>query len=317
MIGEEVPRRPRHMAPSRGRVRSEPAAAPALAFPPSLSPSPLSLEDVTVDTEGAVVDTKSELEEELEVKEPLPSRRAGQPPATAGQRFLRSRGFRLLRETAIIIASALFLSWVIKSLLMQAFFIPSPSMQDTMMVGDRVMVSRLVPRFLNISRGDAVVFTDPGDWLDPFVPPDRGPIGNVLTTVFTAVGLIPQDTGEHLIKRVIGLPGDHVTCCDIDGRVTVNGVGIDETKYLRPGSIPSHLTFDVIVPAGHLWVMGDNRQDSSDSRAHMGSPGGGFVPIRNVVGSAFATVWPLNHFTWHFNPGDVFRDVPDPGSPVP
>ncbi|WP_425954515.1 signal peptidase I [Xylanimonas sp. McL0601] len=224
----------------------------------------------------------------------------------------RNAGLGLMRETAIIVVSALVLSWLIKSLLVQAFFIPSESMQDTLEVGDRVMVSRLVPRVLDIHRGDVVVFRDPGGWLPPYVAPDYGPIGNAVARGLTVVGLLPQDTGEHLIKRVIGVPGDHVTCCNADGKVEVNGTAITETPYIKPGSIPSQDPFDTVVPDGMLFVMGDNRQDSSDSRYNTGKPGGGFVPIDNVVGTAFATVWPFDHATLHRNPGSVFEQVPEP-----
>ncbi|QAY70546.1 signal peptidase I [Xylanimonas protaetiae] len=224
-----------------------------------------------------------------------------------------STGMGLLRETAIIVVSALVLSWLIKTLLVQAFFIPSPSMHDTLVEGDRVMVSRLVPRVLDIHRGDIVVFKDPGGWLGTYVPPDHGPLGNAVVEGLTIVGLMPQDSGEHLIKRVIGVPGDHVTCAGgPDAKIEVNGVAITETAYLKPGSMPSETAFDVVVPDGMLFVLGDNRQNSADSRAHLGNPGGGFVPVDNVVGTAFATVWPFSRATWHRNPGDVFAQVPAP-----
>jgi signal peptidase I len=144
------------------------------------------------------------------------------------------------------------------------------------------------------------------------VPPDYGPVGNAVAKGLTVVGLLPQDTGEHLIKRVIGLPGDHVACCDADGKVEINGVPITETSYIKLGSIPSQDSFDTKVPDGMLFVMGDNRQDSSDSRYNTGKPGGGFVPIDNVVGTAFATVWPFQNATIHRNPGSVFEKVPEP-----
>jgi signal peptidase I len=247
---------------------------------------------------------------------PEPAGAATQHAGSGGgshRRATESKGLGLLRETAIIVVSALVLSWLIKTLLVQAFFIPSPSMSDTLVTGDRVMVSRLVPRVLDIHRGDIVVFKDPDNWLrGEYTPPDYGPVGNAVVTGLTAIGLMPQDTGEHLIKRVIGLPGDHVTCCDADGKVEINGVAITETAYLLPGSIPSQRPFDVVVPEGKLWVMGDNRQNSADSRYHMDDPSGGFVPIDNVVGTAFATVWPFSNATWHRNPGDVFAKVPAP-----
>ncbi|MCA5893250.1 signal peptidase I [Isoptericola sp. NEAU-Y5] len=232
-------------------------------------------------------------------------------PRTAGSRAAGSRSLGLLRETAIIVVSALVLSWLIKTLLVQAFYIPSGSMEDTLEVGDRVMVSRLVPDAFDVHRGDIVVFKDPGGWLPPYEPPERTPVGQATANVLTFVGLMPAETGDHLIKRVIATPGDHVTCCDDEGRIQVNGEPIDET-YIRPGSVPSQDPFDKVVPEGMLWVMGDNRQESKDSRYNTGNPGGGFVPMDNVVGSTFAVVWPLTDATLLRNPGDVFDQVPEP-----
>jgi len=225
----------------------------------------------------------------------------------------RPRRPSLLRETAIIVVSALVLSLLLKTFLVQAFFIPSPSMEDTLVEGDRVMVSRLVPGAFDVHRGDVVVFKDPGGWLPPPVPQEESPVSEAVRAALTFIGLLPQDTGEHLIKRVIGTPGDHVVCCDAEGRVSVNGVSIDET-YLKPGSDPSELAFDTTVPEDMLFVMGDNRQNSGDSRYNTDKPGGGFVPMGNVVGTAFVKVWPLSHLGLLRNPGDVFTDVPAPGT---
>ncbi len=216
----------------------------------------------------------------------------------------------LLRETAIIVVSALILSLLIKTFLVQAFFIPSASMEDTLEIGDRVMVSRLVPGAFDVHRGDVVVFKDPGGWLPPAETEDESPVSEAVRAALTFIGLLPQDTGEHLIKRVIGLPGDHVVCCDAEGRVSVNGEPIDET-YLKPGSIPSQDEFDRTVPDDMLFVMGDNRQNSADSRYNTGKPGGGFVPMSNVVGTAFVKVWPLSSIGLLRNPGDVFARVPE------
>jgi len=182
-------------------------------------------------------------------------------------------------------------------------------MMDTLEIGDRVMVSRLVPRFRDVRHGDVVVFSDPGNWLEPYTPPDRGPLGNAATRFFTLVGLIPQDSGEHLVKRAIGLPGDNVACCDASGRVMINDVAIDE-PYLKPGVLPSETNFDVEVPQGMLFVLGDNRADSDDSRYNMDKPNGGFVPIENVVGSTFARVWPLDRAALVRNPAYVYADLP-------
>jgi signal peptidase I len=216
-----------------------------------------------------------------------------------------------LRETVIIVVSALVLSLVIKTYLVQAFYIPSSSMEQTLLVGDRVLVSKLAPGPLDVSRGDVVVFKDPGGWLPETTAPPQPEWRQRLTDVLTYVGLLPQDSGEHLIKRVVGLPGDTVACCDDGGRVTVNGVAIEET-YLAEGARPSELDFSTTVPEGSLWVMGDNRQNSQDSRYKQGSPGGGSVPVDNVVGVAFVTVWPVDRWQLLRNPGTVFEEVPLP-----
>lgn len=197
----------------------------------------------------------------------------------------------LLRETVLILGSALVLSLIVKTFLAQAFYIPSASMQDTLIEGDRVVVSKLTPGFIDVERGDVVVFKDPGGWLDPGARPRAGSNSEVLNELLRYVGLLPQDAGSHLIKRVIGLPGDRIACCDGEGRVTVNGAPLDEV-YLKPGSLPSEVGFDVEVASGRLWLMGDNRQNSQDSRAHLGDPGGGTVPLEDVVGKAFVVMWP-------------------------
>ena len=213
-----------------------------------------------------------------------------------------------LREIALVGAGAIVLSLLLKTFLVQAFFIPSGSMRETLAVEDRVMVTRLAPRVLDLSRGDIVVFVDPGGWLTASEKAQVGPAGP-LGDVLRFLGLVPQNAGEHLIKRVVGLPGDTVTCCDAEGRVTVHGVGIDET-YLPPEALPSEVEFSIVVPEDHLWLMGDNRQNSRDSRYHLGDPGGGAVPVANVVGVAQARVWPLDRLALLSNPGDVFAAVP-------
>ncbi|GAB4084929.1 hypothetical protein GCM10028784_15590 [Myceligenerans cantabricum] len=223
----------------------------------------------------------------------------------------------MLKETAIIVVSALVLSFLIKTFLVQSFFIPSASMEDTLVTGDRVMVSRLTPGRIDLERGDIAVFVDPGGWLDPYRAADRGPLGNAITAGLTTLGLLPSDTGEHLIKRVIGMPGDHVvcddSCADNGGPLRVNGAAVDESPYLKLGATPSGgEPFDVRVPDGMLFVMGDNRQGSADSRFNTDKPGDGFVPMDNVVGTAFATAWPFHRMTWHSTPDGVFAGVPAP-----
>ncbi len=214
-----------------------------------------------------------------------------------------SRLWRDVREIAVTVVVALAIAVLVKTFLVQPFYIPSESMEQTLLVGDRVLVSKLEPGPLQLERGDVVVFVDPGGWLEG-TPPEPG-LG---TRVLTFVGLLPANSGEHLIKRVVGLPGDTVRCCDADGRLEVNGVPIDE-PYLFPGDVPSSLDFEVTVPEGRLWVMGDHRSVSSDSRFHLGDPGGGSIPADAVVGRAVLVMWPLSRWETLGTPVEVFEEV--------
>lgn len=232
--------------------------------------------------------------------------------ASGGRRALKPapRGMSALREAVVVLGSALVLSLLIKTFLVQAFFIPSGSMETTLDVGDRVLVSRLVPGPLDLHRGDIVVFVDPGGWLPDSTEP-ANPVREALVRVGEFVGLLPANTGSHLIKRVIGLPGDHVVCCNTDGLITVNDTPITE-PYVIAGAEPSTIPFDVVVPDDSLFVLGDNRPGSGDSRLHLGDPGGPFVPMSNVVGVAQVTIWPIDRWTVLRNPGATFASVPDP-----
>jgi len=198
----------------------------------------------------------------------------------------------LWQEVIVLLALALGLAIVLKSLFVQAFYIPSDSMRDTLVVNDRILVQKVSYWFDgDPERGDIVVFKDPGGWLGGSVPGDPGGF----TKALEFFGLYP--TGDHLVKRVIGVEGDRVKCCDKDGRVTINGEPLDERGYLMAGMAPGAGdggTFDVTVPADSLWVMGDNRAQSADSRVHIGQPGGGFIPVDDVVGKVFLTVWPVS-----------------------
>ena len=218
------------------------------------------------------------------------------------------------KEFVIVIGMALVLSFVVKTWLLQAFYIPSGSMEDTLVLNDRVIVSKLTPGAFELKRGDIIVFSDPGNWVDPL---PQAPHGQVVTTIrkgLMFVGLLPNDSEDHLIKRVIGLPGDHVVCCDEGERLTVNGVPLVE-PYIKPGDAPSSMDFDITVPKGSVWVMGDHRSDSSDSRYHdNGSGKTGSVAESLIVGRAVALVWPLDHLTWLSNPKATFAKVPAPGS---
>lgn len=217
----------------------------------------------------------------------------------------RSGGFlSFLKETTIVLGIALVLSVLLKTFLIQAFYIPSESMQNTLQVGDRLIVNKLKPKYQDLKRGDIVVFVDPGGWLRTETQEPT-----VVEKALTWVGLLPQNANEHLIKRIIGMPGDTVECCDEEGRILVNGTPIDE-PYIYPGAEPSEKEFSVTVPPAHLWLLGDNRPRSHDSRYSEGAVGGGFVPERNVVGSAWVIIWPFNHATFLTNPEETFAEVP-------
>jgi signal peptidase I len=212
---------------------------------------------------------------------------------TKGRRR-RLKPIRLWREIPILLGIALLLALGIKTFMVQAFFIPSQSMENTIMPGDRVLVNKFSPWFgAQPQRGQIVVFHDPGGWLEGTATPASGnAIVRDVKNVFTFVGLLPASSEHDLIKRVIGIPGDEVKCCNPQGQITVNGVPLTETAYLFPSAAPSTITFDVRVPAGRIWVMGDNRGDSADSRFHMTGGQDGTVPISDVVGHAFVLIWP-------------------------
>lgn len=217
------------------------------------------------------------------------------------------------KEILTILVIAVVLSFLIKTFLFRAFFIPSGSMENTLQVHDRIFVNLLVPEPFSLKRGDVVVFKDTQGWLtQKEATAAAGPFSWVGDAA-TFIGLAPDASEQHLVKRVIGLPGDHVVCCDADGKLTVNGQAITE-PYLFPGAAPSDTTFDVIVPAGHLWVMGDHRNNSEDSRAHQSLNGTGFVPIADVEGRAVVIAWPLSHLGILGNYPDVFNKVPEPTS---
>jgi signal peptidase I len=219
----------------------------------------------------------------------------GQGPAQ-GSRAGKQQKF--WRQLLVIVVTAIALMLLLKAFVVQPYRIPSQSMEDTLLPGDRVLVNKLIYHFRGIDRGDIIVFSGQGSWGNlegaPDTPPSN-PVVRVVDDVLSDIGLYSSQT--FYIKRVIGLPGDHVACCT-DGRVTVNGVPLDETSYLFPGSSSAPKTFSVTVPAGRLWVMGDNREDSDDSLDHSldGFPDQGTIPEHEVAGRAFLVVWPLSRF---------------------
>lgn len=230
----------------------------------------------------------------------------------------RRRGWLVfLRDVVVIVLIALLVSFLVKTFVVRSFYIPSASMENTLMVQDRILVDELTPRFGEYGRGDVVVFRDPGGWLPVTTQPERPPLVEGVDWILSLFGLSAPDSDDHLIKRVIGTPGDHVVCCNALGQTEVNGVPIDESPYIKlaPGSTaPEPVPYDVTVPDGSLWVMGDNRNSSRDSRFNQDQPGKGFVPIDNVVGRAFLITWPFSRFGLIDFHHEVFAGVPAPES---
>lgn len=219
----------------------------------------------------------------------------------------------MVRDILVILLIAVVVSVVVKTFLVRSFYIPSGSMQQTLQIDDRILVDELTPRFGGYERGDVVVFRDPGGWLPVQAREERAPVVEAVDALLTFIGLSASDSGDHLIKRVIGLPGDEVVCCNALGQVEVNGMPIDETAYINLAdgqSAPQEVPYEVVVPEGSLWVLGDNRDASRDSRYNQDTPSAGFVPIENVVGRAFLITWPLHRFGIIDTHHEVFAGVP-------
>lgn len=191
-------------------------------------------------------------------------------------------------ELILLMAGALLLSVVLKAFVVQMFFVPSQSMQPLFEVDDRLLVQKISYWSGDVERGDVVVFEDPGGWLG------TEPVLNTVQRAMSVVGLYP--TGGHLVKRVVAVGGDEVVCCDDQGRITVNGQPLDEQDYLKQPRTPSDQDFEVRVPEDRLWVMGDNRANSEDSRFHQ-EQSLGTIPVSAVVGKVWAVVWPADRWS--------------------
>ena len=228
-------------------------------------------------------------------------------------------GLVFLKELVFVVVGALIVSSLLRAFVGQMFIIPSQSMESTLLVGDRVVVQKIT----DFHRGDVVVFKDPADWLGD--EPTGDP--TVVERLLEFVGIPTSSSPGHLIKRVIGMPGDTVTCCDSQGRVSVNGTALDEKSYLYTSSsgeqvAPSDVEFTVVVPRDHIFVMGDHRDLSADSRCHLsdvsteGRGQSAFVPVSDVVGPAFAIVSPFDRAKRLRVPA-TFADVPAPTKAAP
>ncbi|HZV26002.1 MAG TPA: signal peptidase I [Acidothermaceae bacterium] len=196
-------------------------------------------------------------------------------------------------EAVVLLVIAAAIAVGVHSFLFQAFFIPSGSMENTLLKGDRVIVNRLSYKVGHVQRGQIVVFSGVDSWTpEGSITQPHNPVLREFSKIGSYLGFAPSGE-QDFIKRVIGVPGDHVVCCNTQGQITVNGVALQE-HYLYPGSDNRTLPFDIVVPPGRLWVEGDHRNDSADSRSHTGLPGGGTIPINKVIGRAFVIVWPFS-----------------------
>ncbi|WP_420175587.1 signal peptidase I [Luteococcus sp. OSA5] len=219
-------------------------------------------------------------------------------------------------ELLVVVIGALVISALLRAFIGQMFIIPSGSMQTTLEINDRVVVSKLS----DYQRGDIVVFEDPAGWIMER-PAERSQLGKVAEKI----GVLPATGTNHLVKRVVGMPGDRVKCCDANGRMSVNGQPLDESSYLYVGADGAQVQasdwdFEVVVPRDHVFVMGDHRNASGDSRIHLqdGTPKGSnaFVPVDKVVGPAVAIAAPVDRWT-RFSTPETFSQVPEPTEPAP
>lgn len=213
-----------------------------------------------------------------------------------------------IKEILIVLVSALVFSFLIKTFLFKTFFVPSGSMENTLEVGDRVVANVVGSMVFPVQRGDIIVFKDTQGWL----PAAEGPQENAIAAGMEYAGLIPDNSSRHLVKRVIGIAGDKVECCNTDGKVRVNGKVIEES-YLNSSSSPfpgSSRPFSIIVPEGGMWVMGDNRDFSADSRLHMDSPSKGIIRTDDIVGTVTLRAWPLDRFGLIDSADEVFSQIP-------
>ena len=198
-------------------------------------------------------------------------------------------------ELLFLLIVAIGISFFVKTFLVQAFYIPSGSMENTLHVGDRVSVNRFgTITGHGIQRGDVVVFHDSAGWLGSDATAKSSGVIHLFKTLLTDLGVLPDSSKKFLIKRVIGMPGDRVVCCTAKGNLTVNGHELDEFSYIYGGNKPSEVAFNVEVPINRIWVMGDHRGNSGDSRFHRDDQNNGFIPVHEVVGRAFLLLWPLS-----------------------
>ncbi len=208
----------------------------------------------------------------------------------ASKRALFGTG-RAVREVGIVLGTALILSILLRTFVFQLFYVPSESMLQTLQVGDKIVASKITMRLEGIHRGDVVVFHDPGGWL--YAPVVQTGWRGTLTKVLTDVGFLPSNSGSDLVKRVVGVGGDEVKCCSPAGQLMVNGHALNESAYTVAPT--NQVQFDITVPKDHVFVMGDNRPNSRDSRFHL-DVASGTVPLSELQGVVVFKLWPWSSF---------------------
>jgi signal peptidase I len=209
---------------------------------------------------------------------------------------MRKKG-SLLKELPVLVVVALVVSLLIKTFVVQFFYIPSGSMENTLQIKDRVAVNKVPFISKSINRGDVVVFRDPNNWLPEIVDYGTNKYVAKAKSALVAVGVLPNPAKQYLVKRVIGVAGDHIVCCTKNEKLSINGVEVTE-PYIYAGNKPSEMKFDVTVPPGKIWVMGDHRGASADSRYHQEDINKGFVPLSRVTGRVVAVIWPFKNITY-------------------
>lgn len=228
---------------------------------------------------------------------------------TPAKRRLKDRSplLAVLVECVTVLVLAIVISFVVKTFLMRAFYIPSESMQPTLDVEDRIVVNLLAPGMMELERGDVVVFEDTREWWGSAPSTET----NAFQDTMVFLGLMPDTSAHYVVKRVVGLGGDEVECCDDQGRLMVNGEPVEE-PYVYPGNEPSAMEFSVDVPEDHVWLLGDHRDASADSRAHVDDPDAGSVPEEDVTGRSVAIVWPWDRWAGGGSEREPFENVPEP-----
>lgn len=210
------------------------------------------------------------------------------------------------KEFLMVVFYALLIALILKTFVLRGFYIPSGSMENTLQINDRVFVNVAGSMFSEAERGDIIVFKDSHGWVDQAgVEKSTNPI----RTALSFIGVLPDTSNNYLVKRVIGVGGDHVVCCSADGKITVNGEAITE-PYVYEGAVPSEIPFDVIVPDNSYFVMGDHRNNSADSRYHI-EENTEFISNGDVEGEVFVIAWPLSNFKFIGGADDVFKNVPE------